>query len=252
MSNQPTPTISVITATYNAAAVLPRLIESLAAQTDQDFEWVVADGGSTDGTLEILEKAKSQLKTVIIDSRPDFGIYDAMNRAVKISTGEYYLVAGADDCFEDEAVRLYKKFILKSRADLVTSVIQSNGQLKGVNKKKWTWLYGPWAYISGHAIGVAIKKDLHTHLGYYSRRLPIAADYLFLLKALKAGAVVTEAKFVSGAYESKTGVSGQDVLGALTESFRANILAGGSPALQIIIHFLRIIKNARIIAAQSK
>ena len=61
MSNQPTPTISVITATYNAAAVLPRLIESLAAQTDQDFEWVVADGGSINPLQPALPQAVRQV-----------------------------------------------------------------------------------------------------------------------------------------------------------------------------------------------
>jgi len=97
MTQAATPTISIITATYNAAAVLPRLVESLIAQTDQDFEWVVADGASTDGTLEILEQAKTRLKNVVVDSRPDFGIYDAMNRAIKLSKSSYYLIVGADN-----------------------------------------------------------------------------------------------------------------------------------------------------------
>ncbi|MEN9258541.1 MAG: glycosyltransferase [Gloeomargarita sp. SRBZ-1_bins_9] len=98
------PLLSVVTATYNAAHDLPRLIASLAAQTDQDFEWVVADGVSTDGTLELLEQARQKLQRVVVDSRPDFGIYDALNRAVKLASGEYYLVVGADDMLFPEAI----------------------------------------------------------------------------------------------------------------------------------------------------
>lgn len=69
--------LSVITATYNAIEYLPSLIECLRKQEDQDFEWVVADGASTDGTLELLESITDL--NIVITSQEDFGIYDALN-----------------------------------------------------------------------------------------------------------------------------------------------------------------------------
>lgn len=87
--------LSVVTATYNAVQHLPNLIKSLRDQSDRDFEWVVMDGGSTDGTIELL-KLVEDIK-IVFKSQKDFGIHDALNRAVKVSSGTYYLVVGADD-----------------------------------------------------------------------------------------------------------------------------------------------------------
>lgn len=87
--------ITVITATYNAANYLPRLVASLSAQTFNNFEWVVADGGSTDGTLEILNQVNDL--NIVVDSRSDNGIYDAFNRGVSLASGEFVIFIGSDD-----------------------------------------------------------------------------------------------------------------------------------------------------------
>ncbi|OYV85676.1 MAG: hypothetical protein B7Z63_05145 [Ignavibacteriae bacterium 37-53-5] len=87
------PTISVVTATWNAAQHLPGLITSLQGQTDKEFEWVVADGASDDGTLELLRSVTGL--NIVISSQQDFGIYDALNRAIRIASGDYYIVCGA-------------------------------------------------------------------------------------------------------------------------------------------------------------
>ncbi len=133
--------LSIITATYNAAEHLPRLIESLLAQTDQDFEWVVADGASTDGTLELLEQARPKFRRVIVDSRPDFGIYDALNRAVKLSTGKFYLVLGADDELFPGGIEAYKKELMVDDADLISCRYYAGGKLASVRKPRWEFLY---------------------------------------------------------------------------------------------------------------
>lgn len=96
------PDITVITATYNASKVLPGLIDSLRSQTDQDFEWIVVDGASTDGTVELVEAAGDVVTRWV--SEPDFGIYHALNKALGLATGEYYLVLGADDRLRTEGV----------------------------------------------------------------------------------------------------------------------------------------------------
>lgn len=101
-----TPGISIVTATFNAAALLPGLIESLSAQTDRNFEWIVIDGKSTDTTRQIIESAGSIVSTWI--SEPDFGIYDALNKAIRIASSEYYLVLGADDRLLPDAIAHYR------------------------------------------------------------------------------------------------------------------------------------------------
>ena len=244
MTDQAATTISIVTATYNAAEVLPRLIESLLAQTDQDFEWVVADGGSTDGTLEILEKAKLKLKNVVIDSRPDFGIYDALNRGVKLSTGEYYVVLGADDILFPEAVAQYRAVCGMTKADFVSAcVISNDGRVRGARHRPWEWLYGPFAHVSGHAVSLAIRRSLHSKWGWYSRKLPIAADQLFILSVIRGGGRVVQAPFIAGRFEAAEGTSGQDIFGTLLEGYRVQLNVGNSFWLQTLILAARMVKH---------
>lgn len=251
MTDQATPRISIITATYNAASVLPRLVESLMAQTDQDFEWVVADGGSTDGTLEILERAKTQLKNVLIDSRPDFGIYDALNRGIKLSSCEYYVVLGADDILFAETVSQYSEVCGQTHADFVSArFISNDGRVKGARPRPWEWLYGPFAHVSGHAVSLAIRKSLHRKWGWYSRKLPIAADQLFILQVVRGGGRVVQAPFIAGRFESAEGTSGQDILGCLLEGYRVKVNVGNSFWLQTLILFARLVKNRRQIISR--
>ena len=110
--------ISIITATFNAANHLPQLIDSLQSQTNKNFEWVIADGGSTDATLDILQSIKNL--NIVLSSQVDFGIYDALNRAVKLSTSDYYVVIGADDVFKPDAIENFSNEI-----DGISAVITS-------------------------------------------------------------------------------------------------------------------------------
>lgn len=85
---------TIITAIYNGRKYIERLASSIFTQTYPDIEWVVQDGGSTDGTLELLEKFKNKIR---LASEPDNGVYDAWNKAVTRATGDWALFLGADD-----------------------------------------------------------------------------------------------------------------------------------------------------------
>jgi len=91
------PTISVVIPTRNSAAVLASALESLAAQSWRDFEVVLSDGASTDATLAIARSFAARLPAMQIDSRPDSGVYDAINRGVRRSRGAWFIVLGSDD-----------------------------------------------------------------------------------------------------------------------------------------------------------
>ncbi|MDR3362760.1 MAG: glycosyltransferase [Desulfovibrio sp.] len=88
---------TIITATRNAAATLPRLLDSLACQTCRDFELIIQDGASTDGTVGLAEAYRDRLPALSLDSAPDRGIYDAWNKALGRIQGEWVLFLGADD-----------------------------------------------------------------------------------------------------------------------------------------------------------
>lgn len=239
--------ISVVTATFNAAALLPRLVASLQAQTDPDFEWVVCDGGSGDETLALLAQAQSSMAQVVVSSQADFGIYDALNRGVRLARGAYYIVLGADDTLEPTAIADYKQAIAASGADLVTACVESNGRIQSARRADRAWLYGQFAHISAHAVGLAIKRSLHDTVGLYSRKYPIAADQWFVMSAVARGARVSRHDFVAGRFEHALGTSGQDVLGSLVESFRIQVQLGRSLAVQLVLLLIRVWRFRRFI-----
>lgn len=102
---RPHPKFSIITVTYNAAKVLEDTIQSIVTQTYKNMEYIVVDGGSTDGTLDLIQKYKEHIHTVVIE--PDRGLYDAMNKGIRLATGDYlcFLNAG-DGLHEDDTLQL--------------------------------------------------------------------------------------------------------------------------------------------------
>jgi glycosyltransferase involved in cell wall biosynthesis len=208
--------ITVITAVFNSSKCLPELILSLENQTCDNFDWVVVDGGSDDGTVEILERCRlPQLRFL---SEPDFGIYHAINKALLMTVSEYYLVIGADDTLRPDAV---ENFLLGARdgyADIYTcNVLVHDDEVK---PKRWpVWLAGHKALVAEHAISSLFRTKLHSEIGYYSNQYPIAADHEFILKCYLSGKKFVHLSFVSGKM-GKAGISSSDALGAVLQSFR--------------------------------
>lgn len=89
------PFFSIITVVYNGADTLEETIKSVVSQSFSDYEYLVIDGGSTDGTLDILKNNDDKITRWL--SEPDDGIYDAMNKAVRLASGRWILFLGADD-----------------------------------------------------------------------------------------------------------------------------------------------------------
>lgn len=236
-------TISVLTATYNAAEHLPRLMESLNAQTDRDFQWIVMDGGSQDETLAQLRDAGNLVSHW--QSESDFGIYHALNKAIGLATGTYYLVVGADDLLYPTAIENFRKAALSSGADVISAPVVIDG-IDVAPPRRVSWWRSSPLFVSAHSVGSLIKTGLHQELGLYSRRFPIAADTHFFLQVWKAGKSVYYFNDSVGVFGS-TGTSGTDTLGGLCESFRANVEVRGYLLVHLLLLVLRIMKNgARI------
>lgn len=231
--------ISVLTATYNAAEHLPRLIESLRAQTDRDFEWIVMDGGSLDNTLTQLRDAGDIVS--YWESEPDFGIYHALNKAIRSANGAYYLVLGADDVLEPTAIQNYRKAAFDSGADVISAPVVVDAVVVPPLRRIALWRSSP-LLVSAHSVGSLIKIQLHDELGLYSPRFPIAADVYFFLKVWKAGKKFHYINETAGTFGTD-GISSNDTLGGLCESFRANVEVRGYLPIHLLLLFLRIIKN---------
>ena len=97
------PLFSIITVTYNAEKVLERTLRSVAEQSYARIEYIVIDGASTDGTMEIVTSYKSQSPGLVrfeVISEPDKGLYDAMNKGLRVATGDYVWFLNAGDTLQ--------------------------------------------------------------------------------------------------------------------------------------------------------
>jgi glycosyltransferase involved in cell wall biosynthesis len=232
--------ISVITVTLNAAIFLPGLIESLENQTDPDFIWIVKDGLSSDGSMLLAQTAKLK-KTQLLETK-DFSLYDALNQAVSVCETDYYLVVGADDMLDTNAIREFKKAInLSNNASFISAAVVMDGN-KVVSKKTMSWKYGGNTYVASHAVGCLIKTQLHQSVGFYSNKFPACADMFFILSSLKAGASLAYIEnFVSGEFGTG-GLSSIDRALSLTDFYRIQIKFGRSKLVQLILLAYRLLK----------
>ena len=105
MHNHVHPKFSIITVTYNAGAVLEDTIQSVITQTYRNVEYIIVDGGSKDHTLDIINRYREHIHTLV--SEPDKGLYDVMNKGIRLATGDYlcFLNAG-DELHEDDTLQL--------------------------------------------------------------------------------------------------------------------------------------------------
>jgi len=238
MENSKGKKLSVITATYNAEKYLPSLIKSLREQTYKDFEWVVADGASTDGTLELLREVKDI--DLVISSQPDFGIYDALNRAIKLASGQYYIVIGADDQFYSKTfASILNELNAYPQLDMLIGQVESNNKLIKIRYGR-KYLYGARAFVASHSVGCVFRKDLHQQYGFYSNKYPIFADTYFI-KTLFANKKL-KYKYSSEIYGnfSNAGVSSNYRLRTQCEFAHIQLTTEKYKYLQLFIVILRI------------
>jgi hypothetical protein len=236
----PKPTISIITATLNVAEKIERLIESLRKQSYKDFQWVIVDGESTDSTLAILSKIKDL--NLLISSKSDFGIYDALNRGIKLSSGQYYVVIGADDYFYENAIEIMiRELSSSSYLDvLVGQVRRGNGIIKIKYGQKY--LYGAGAFVASHSVGCVFNKSLHDKYGFYSNKYPILADTFFIKNIFGTNSL--RYKYTNDVFGvfSDTGISHKNLLGVNCEFLQIQLITEKLKFLQLMIFILRITK----------
>jgi glycosyltransferase involved in cell wall biosynthesis len=233
--------LAIITVTFNADKHLPALIASLRAQVNKNFEWIVADGNSADGTVELLKNCNDLNISWV--SEHDFGIYDAMNKAIKRSTADYYLVMGADDVLQKDAVKNILNALSDDKnTDVLVGQALVNERLFPRYRSNLSWLYGMSSFVHTHSVGTVFKKDLHTRFGYYSNHFPLAADAYFIKKIFQSQDIkIKYYDIVHGTYGTQ-GISSTATLRVMMEYFHIQFITEKYPILQILIFTLRYLK----------
>lgn len=243
------PLVSVVTATRNVAAVLPALYESLGRQSYANFEWVVADGASSDATVGLLQEFAARSPWLRFSSEPDFGVYHALNKAIAASRGQYYVVAGADDVLDEEALSRYAA-AAAGGADVVMALVRRNGKLVGGFHPRRAWIGTARVFASSHSVGTLIRTDLHQRFGFYSARFPLLADVFFLKTLLCSGTVrFASVDFVAGTF-AEGGLTTVNQLQILAENWQIQMLTEPHPLLQTLLFCGKVVTRSAALASE--
>ncbi len=180
--------VSVITISYNSALTIEDTIRSVLEQDYEHLEYIIIDGASTDGTLNIIDKYKSQVSRII--SEPDKGIYNAMNKGLKLATGDVISILNSDDTFAHPcAVSKMVSKLIETNADTCYGDLVYV-QRDNPEKRLRYWRageYAPNCFLNGwmppHPTFFA-KAELYKKYGGFNESLKISADYELMLRML--------------------------------------------------------------------
>jgi len=185
------PMFSIVTVCRNSAAVLPNALASLRAQSCTDREWVVVDGGSNDGTFEMVLASAEPLGTCI--SEPDSGIYDAMNKGWRRASGDIVYFLNSDDMLFDANVlaRVAAAFAREPATELLVGEViyqypdqlQKRRSFRHIDSN--SLVFGDLCHQS-----VFVGRALFERIGGFDQRFTINADYDWLIRAFRSGARV--------------------------------------------------------------
>lgn len=203
--------ISIITVCYNSANTIEKTIHSVGNQTYCNIEYIIVDGGSSDGTLEILDK-NSDVITIWI-SEPDKGLYDAMNKGIAMATGDLVGILNSDDTFKSNTVlEELAEFHTSNRIDAsIGNIIQHNDNneiIRLYSSKNWKPEKLSVGFMPPHP-SIFFKRDLFDKYGLYDLSFKIGSDYelitRFFLKnriSWKYSGITTTSMLVGGVSSS--------------------------------------------------
>jgi len=185
--------ISIITATYNCADTIRDALDSVAIQTYVDIEHLIIDGQSNDETLNIVREYPSS--NIILISEPDNGIYDALNKGIKYSTGDIIGFLHADDIFQsNEIIKKISNVFSNSSVDAVYGdlVYVRQDDVTRVVRYWRSGCYGKSSFAQGwmppHPT-FYVRRKIYEKFGCFNIKYHISADYDSMLRFLAVGAI---------------------------------------------------------------
>lgn len=231
-------TFSLITITLNSARTVAATIDSVLRQGCADLEYIVIDGGSTDGTCDIVESYGKYITKFI--SGPDEGIADAFNKGLKRATGDIIGILNSDDELLDGTLsRIAYFFEARPKVQVVHGDIllyDNDHFVKKVSPPRYWWY--PWRLIVLNHPATFVRKEVYGTCGVFDKKLSYAMDIDMYLRWLNAGIRVEYlpeplARMRSG------GVGGRNAYAAFAEGRRVMIVNGYSPLLATVQYYGR-------------
>jgi len=187
--------VSIVTISLNSADTLEDTILSVLNQSYDNLEYIVVDGASSDGSMEIIEKYRDQIDTII--SEPDEGIYYAMNKGISLATGDVIGILNSDDTYADNEI--IEKVVEKMEETGTDSLY---GDLNYVDRNSPDSVVRRWKsgkfkrafFLKGWMVPhptFFVKKFVYVKYGLFNTKLRTSADYEFMLRVLYKGKITT-------------------------------------------------------------
>ncbi|MDR0413125.1 MAG: glycosyltransferase [Dysgonamonadaceae bacterium] len=183
--------ISIITVCYNSAATLRTTIDSVLQQTYRDIEYIIIDGHSTDKSVEIIRSCEAdfagRLRWL---SEPDKGMYDAMNKGIRMATGDYVAILNADDFYNyPGSIETVVNYLQTTGVDMCYSDVRFvppadlGKTVRYYSSAKFRPALFRFGFMPAHP-SCFIRRTVFKEIGYYKTDYHIAADYELLIRFL--------------------------------------------------------------------
>jgi glycosyltransferase involved in cell wall biosynthesis len=182
--------LSIITVVYNNRDTIANAIDSVLSQTYNNIEYIIVDGKSTDGTLEIINQYSSNINTIV--SEKDDGIYDAMNKGLKLATGDVIGILNSDDIYANN--NILNEVIIHFKNDHDLDILYGDlvyVKNDNINKIVRTWTSKAYSSNFFENGGVPphpslfVSSRVYHKAGYFNLKYRLAADYEFMLRIFK-------------------------------------------------------------------
>ncbi|WP_163339193.1 glycosyltransferase family 2 protein [Desulfopila sp. IMCC35008] len=179
------PLVSVVTVCFNEEDRIRDTAESVVSQISNNYEWIIVDGGSTDNTLEVLKEYGDKIDVMI--SEKDSGVYNAMNKGIRASSGEFCIfINGGDKFYDKDAIEKFE--CEKEKADINYGGIYEINKVKNNVKVKFLQPVEDYAYYLYHRClphqSTFISRKLLEELACYDESYVVNSDWDFYSKAI--------------------------------------------------------------------
>ena len=170
--------ISIITVVKNAENTIEKCIKSVLNQNYKNIQYIIIDGNSTDNTKKIIDKYKNKVSLII--SEDDNGIWDAMNKGIKLAEGEILGFISADDIYYENSLKIVNKYFVEENIDFLFGTVKKYKLMHGYNPSVIKWSFG---FYTSHSVGFFIKTQKHKDVGFYNTKY-LSADLDFFYKMI--------------------------------------------------------------------
>ena len=232
------PLISIITVALNSKKYLQQSINSVLNQSYKNYELIIIDGQSTDGTLDIIRKNNSKIDCWI--SEKDNGFSDAVNKGIKLSRGSIISILNSDDVFYKHALRTAANYFNRYKyIDFLFGSVIKYKLLYGYRPWKIRWSFG---FYSTHSIGFLIRKKAQKKVGYYKTKYKYSPDYDLFYRMIvkhKLKGMATKKNEIFGKFRRGGVGSKLPFIDYLNETVRIRLDNGQNILLVSIIFILK-------------